>query len=99
MRGSFPGSSPIDSPSSAGPREVRVIAGGPADRLPSGYRTQAEDAGAILLESGTDRADLIRRIQERIGVAGAADLVETETMAATSADFLALGTVRGCSAT
>ena len=42
----------IDSPSSPGPREIRVIPGGTWDRLPSGYRTQAEDASATLIESG-----------------------------------------------
>src|SRR4051812_34323797 len=41
----------VDSPSPPGPREVRVLAAGMAERLPSGYRTQAEDAGAILLEA------------------------------------------------
>jgi alpha-mannosidase len=85
---------PIESPSSPGPRDLRVIAGGAWDQLPSGYRTQAEDAHAALLESGTDRADLIRRLQVRLGVAGASDLVESELMAAATRDFLALGTVR-----
>jgi alpha-mannosidase len=84
----------IESPGSPGSREVRVIAGDIGDRLPSGYRTQAEDAGTALLESGTDRTDLIRRIQERIGVPGATDAVEDQTMAGVSADFLALGTAR-----
>jgi alpha-mannosidase len=85
---------PVESPSPPGPREVRIIAEGAADRLPSGYRTQAEDAGAALLESGTDRAELIGRIQARMGVVGANGFVEDETMAAASRDFLALGTVR-----
>ena len=61
-RPSCRGSSRSISPSPPGPREIRVIAGGACDQLPSGYRTQAEDAGAALLESGTDRADLIRQI-------------------------------------
>src|SRR5262249_12185124 len=47
----------IEAPTAPGPREVRVIAGDHGDRLPSGYRTQAEDAGTALVESGTDRAD------------------------------------------
>jgi alpha-mannosidase len=84
----------VDAPTSPGPREIRIIAEGAGDRLPSGYRTQAEDAGAALFDSGTDRAELIGRIQARIGVAEAADFVETEPMASTSADFLALGTAR-----
>ena len=67
---------------------------GPWDRLPSGYRTQAEDARTALLESGTDRADLIRRIQDRLGADGAPETVEDEGMTTTARDFLALGTVR-----
>ena len=47
---------PIETPSAPAPQEIRVVAAGTLDRLPSGYRTQVEDAGAILLESGTDRA-------------------------------------------
>ncbi|HLH29314.1 MAG TPA: hypothetical protein VKW77_10380, partial [Acidimicrobiales bacterium] len=82
----------IEQPSSPGPREVRIIAGDPGERLPSGYRTQAEDAGVAWLEAGADRADLIARLQARIGVTGATDAIETEPMAATAADFLALGT-------
>jgi alpha-mannosidase len=84
----------IESATSPGAREVRIIAGDSGDRLPSGYRTQAEDAGTALIESGTDRAALIARIQDRIGVSGATDFVETEPMTQTSADFLALGTAR-----
>ena len=36
VRGSCPGSSPIESPTPPGPREVRIIAGDQGDRLPSG---------------------------------------------------------------
>ena len=61
---------PIETPSAPAPKEIRVIASGTLDRLPSGYRTQVEDAGAILLESGTDRAALIGQIQERLGAVG-----------------------------
>ena len=84
----------IESPTPPGPREIRIIPDGAADRLPSGYRTQAEDTGAAIIESGTDRAELIGRIQARIGVPESADFVETEPMALSSADFLALGTAR-----
>src|SRR5947209_7298719 len=38
----------VESPSPPGPSEVRILADGAADRLPSGYREQAEDAGTIL---------------------------------------------------
>ena len=46
-----------------------MIATGASDRLPSGYRTQAEDARTALLDSGTNRADLIAQIQARVGAA------------------------------
>src|SRR4051794_10045633 len=35
----------VDAPSPPAPREVRVVAGGRFDRLPSGYQTQAADTG------------------------------------------------------
>ena len=41
----------IESPTSPGPREVRVNAAGAGGSLPSGYRTQAEDAGALRCSS------------------------------------------------
>ncbi len=82
----------IDAPSPPGAREIRVIASGAADRLPSGYKTQAEDARSALLESGTDRALLIRQIQNRLGADGALETVESEGMTTTARDFLALGT-------
>jgi len=84
----------VDSPSPPGAREVRVIATGAADRLPSGYKTQAEDARTALLESGTDRATLIRQIQTRLGADDALEMVENEGMTTTARDFLALGTAR-----
>ena len=84
----------IDSPSPPGSREIRVIATGAGDRLPSGYKTQAEDARSALLDSGTDRADLIRQIQSRLGADGALETVENEGMTTTARDFLALGTTR-----
>jgi alpha-mannosidase len=85
---------PVDAPSPPGAREIRVIATGAGDRLPSGYRTQAEDARTALLESGTDRADLIRQLQTRLGADGALEMVENEGMVTTARDFLALGTAR-----
>ena len=38
----------VDYPSSPGPNEVRVLAEGMTERLPSGYLTQVEDAGTVL---------------------------------------------------
>jgi alpha-mannosidase len=85
---------PIESPSPPGQREIRVVAGGLWDQLPSGYRTQAEDSRSVLLESGTDRAQLIAEIRARVGAGDVADLVESEGMVNAAHDFLAFGTVR-----
>ncbi|HEX3447189.1 MAG TPA: hypothetical protein VHS97_02995, partial [Isosphaeraceae bacterium] len=85
---------PVDSPSPPGAREIRVIATGAGDQLPSGYRTQAEDARTALLDSGTDRADLIAQIQARVGATGALEMIENEGMTTSAQVFLALGTVR-----
>jgi alpha-mannosidase len=84
---------PIEYPGAPGPREVRVIPGGVWDQLPSGYRTQAEDAKAALIESGADRDDLIRRIRVRLGAEESPELIEDEGMANAASGFLALGTV------
>jgi alpha-mannosidase len=85
---------PIDSPTPAAAREVRVVPSGSWDRLPSGYRTAAADAGATLIESGLDRGELVRQIQLLLGADDVLDQVADEGMAATARDFLALGTVR-----
>ena len=42
----------IEFPSSPAAREIRVIAGGLWDQLPSGYRTQAEDAEKLAVGVG-----------------------------------------------
>ncbi len=81
----------VDAPSLPGSREIRVVASGAGDRLPSGYKTQAEDAKSALFESGTDRDDLIRQIQSRLGADVAMETVEDEGMKASARDFLALG--------
>ena len=83
----------IESPSPPGPREVRIIAEGSGDQLPSGYRTQVEDSGSALLESGMDRNGLVGRIQLLIGVDGFTDRAENPAMQAVARDFLALGAV------
>src|SRR5262245_37895697 len=92
LAGELPRIEPVDSPSPPGPREVRLVAAGANDRLPSGYRTQAEDAGAILIEGGTDRLALVRELGSRIGGEFAAD-GENE-LARSARDFLVLGTAR-----
>jgi len=85
---------PIESPTPPAPREVRVVPSGSWDRLPSGYRTNAEDAGAVLIESGSDRDALVGQIQARLGADDVLDQVTDEGMASAARDFLALGTVR-----
>ena len=90
----FPGSSRSTRRRLPGSREIRVIASGAADRLPSGYKTQAEDARSALVDSGTDRAELIRQIQTRLGADGALETIENEGMTTSALDFLALGTTQ-----
>jgi alpha-mannosidase len=85
---------PIESPSTAAARELRVIPSGSWDRLPSGYRTAAEDAGSILIEASTDRDELVRRIERRLGTDAALDQPVDEPRDRAARDYLALGTVR-----
>ena len=85
---------PIESPSAPGQKEIRIVAGGLWDQLPSGYRTQAEDSGSVLVESGTDRTQLIGEIRARLGAGDVSDLAESEGMASAASDFLAFGTMR-----
>src|SRR5512135_262055 len=86
----------VESPTSPSPREVRVLAAGSADRLPAGYRTQAEDAGSIVVEAGGDRPALFRAIRERLGTApaSASGADEDEAGDPVALDFLALGSAR-----
>src|SRR3954451_16325010 len=58
----------IGSPSPPGPNEIRIVAGGDVNLLPSGYQTQAEDAGTIVVEAGADRDALVREIRGRMGI-------------------------------
>src|SRR4051794_30492542 len=46
----------VDGPLAPEPGDVRVIAAGAADQLPSGYRARAEDAGALVVAGEADRA-------------------------------------------
>ena len=50
--------------------------------------------GAVVLESGTDRAALIRQIQERLGAVGTPETSDDAAMISAADDFLALGTTR-----
>jgi alpha-mannosidase len=80
----------VDFPSAPEPDQIRVVAAGTLDRLPSGYQTQAADAGSVLLEGDSDRSSLIRRVLNC--VPGGSD-TRTELDSA-ALDFLALGTAR-----
>ena len=81
----------IDYPASPGPREVRIVASGASDRLPSGYREQAEDAGTVLIDGEPDRLATIREVRSRIGGDPSSDAPIDDPVAL---DFLALGTAR-----
>ncbi|WP_165219799.1 glycosyl hydrolase family 38 [Aquisphaera insulae] len=84
----------LDNPINPGPREIRIVPAGLLGRLPSGYVTQVEDAGSVLLESGPDRASLVARMQERLGAVGTPETSDDPGMIAAADDFLALGTTR-----
>jgi alpha-mannosidase len=85
---------PIETPTPPAAREIRLLPEGFQDRLPSGYRIQAEDAGAMVIAAGTDRAETIRRIQERLGAVGTPETSDDPAAIAIADDFLALGTTR-----
>src|SRR5262249_29923043 len=90
--GSLPRTEDVESPSAAGPGEVRVYATASVGRLPSGFRTGAEDSGAIVLEVEEDRVDLVRRLLGRVDPG--ASIREGSEAGAIARDFLALGTAR-----
>lgn len=81
----------LANPSSPGPNEIRVVAGGPA-RLPSGYQTQAEDAGAILVDGGLHRPGLVATLCDRLGVGRPVADPEDEGPTIAANDYHALGT-------
>jgi alpha-mannosidase len=81
----------VNAPTPPEARDVRIIAGGQADRLPSDYRTQAENAGALLVDASIDREVLVETLRGVVseGPAGA-DPADPEGRAV-ALDFLALG--------
>jgi alpha-mannosidase len=79
----------VGFPSSPEREEIRVIAAGQRERLPSGYRVQGEDAGSILIEGASDRAEIVREILSRCHVKASAPGDEIASLAL---DFQALGT-------
>ncbi|MDG3002717.1 glycosyl hydrolase family 38 [Paludisphaera mucosa] len=80
----------ITAPTSPGRDELRLVVHGLLDRLPSGYATQAEDAGAVLLESSPGRDRTVRELQTRLDLA----VPESALPDDSARDFLALGLVR-----
>lgn len=89
---SLPRVEDVDAPGSPVPGDVRVVAEDDAARLASGYRTDAEDLGAVVVEGAADRVEIVRQIAARIGL----DLPEVEDEAgrALVLDYMALGTAR-----
>ena len=83
-----------DFPTSPGPREIRLGPEGRSDRLPSGYRTQCEDAGTAFVEGGRDREAL------SVVLTGVLADSQSETATPTESkelvlDFLAFGSMYG----
>jgi len=76
----------VDAPSPPGPGEVRVMAPGGSGRLPSGYRTGAEDAGTALVDGLERRPDLVEELLARFAPGRPGGAGE-----ALALDFLALG--------
>ena len=56
----------LESPTAPGPGEVRVLAAALEGRLPSGYRVQAEDLGATLIEGDLDRIETAAAVLGRL---------------------------------
>jgi alpha-mannosidase len=83
---------PLESPSPPLAKQIRLHPSGTLDRLPPGYRSQAEDAGAILMEAEEDRSRLIRQLQEHLGAVGTPETSDDSGMISLASDFLALGT-------
>jgi alpha-mannosidase len=81
----------VDYPSPPAANEIRLFAGGTSERLPSGYLTQAADAGTILVEAGSDRPGVVREVLARMGQPTEA---EEGVRQAAALDYHALGTAR-----
>jgi alpha-mannosidase len=70
--------------------EIRIVAAGEIDRLPSGYRSQVEDSGSILIEGDPDRRELVARLLGCIHDAPAVGDPDDPI----ADDYLALGTAQ-----
>ena len=81
----------ITDPSSPDPSDLRLIAAGASDRLASGHRTQAEDAGTPIIEGDRDRETTLKTLLARIDFDPASMSLEQLELVP---DFLALGAAR-----
>jgi alpha-mannosidase len=73
-------------------RDLRIVAAGASARLPSGYRTSAEDTGIVMVDGSQDRPATIADLLERAGVTAADPGIEGVELAE---GFLALGSAYG----
>ena len=78
----------VDTPSPATRGELRLLAHEAGDRLPSGYRTSAEDAGSPVIDASIDRPEAVAKLRDRLGATDGPTGSEADGLAA---DFLALG--------
>src|SRR6478736_5653026 len=86
---SLPTTAGVEFPDVPEPRDIRVIAEGAGSSLPADYRTIGEGSGAILIDGGIDRAEIIRGVLRAIGDESEPDMADPIAL-----DFLALGTAR-----
>ena len=82
----------VDGPSSPGPREVRIVAFGQVEQLPSGYRTQVEDAGGTFIEAGAGRDAIVEPMLARFATPETDAAGTLDDGSALVKDFQALGT-------
>lgn len=87
--GVLPAVENIETATPAGAREIRLVASGRRDLLPSGFLTQSADAGGTVLDAEPNRVSTVATLTEALGVGAEAPDAEAETL---SRDFLALGT-------
>jgi alpha-mannosidase len=89
---SLPRIEPVEYPSSPGAREAVIVPEGLSERLPSGFRTQAEDAGAVVFEAGVDRQAVLDALVDIVSSQPLVRRGQDETADAIVLDFLAIGT-------
>ncbi len=81
----------VDDVGTAETRDLALLAAGASDRLPSGYRTGAEDAGLTPVDGQRDRPATIAALLDRAGIADTENSAEQLELVP---DFLALGAAR-----